>query len=981
VSSFSVPFQFIATFLVAVGAYAGVWLAISRPELSPSGGGRTLFGLGWALLAVAETLYGAQLVTDATAAVLVILRSVGFLLLLVSLVEHQDAGATGPPAPGATGAGGEAAGTSPPAGGGMWVITAGGFARVAGPAVLGLGAALAAVRVKIDGGRRLALGLGLLGAAEVFYAHGGGAPSSTDAVWWVGHSLELAAGLALGWWLWKAFRVSIQARFVAALVLLLVLVIALISSTVTQVFANSTRANGLKATADAATFEQTQLGTTGQAFLAGTRLLGYLYGAQVQAKSTSLFSIAEQAQVGGGEDLVGFFARSVTPGGTVSGQIIGFSALNVSGQPNLTAAEAFILAGSPEVVKALNGQGTYSVDDLGTTQTVLALLAVYPVCAGACTAGSVPVGAVAIGDLVNTHLLSTLPLPGAFRTTVVGSDGVVLGSTQPGGGEIVSRAVAPIRQTVLQRSQRLQLVSSRGQTSYYVAASPVLGPTPSGGTRTVGALLVTEPTTPSTTQRTESTTLFLGALAATLFAVGASMVSGSRITRPIRDLTAAAERVRSGDLATQVPVGEADEVGTLAEAFNQMIASLGSAAEDLREAASAEARLRDQLEAILQSMTDGLIAVDRAGLVVTINREAERIVSMPAERARGRHIEDVLILVDSSGLSVDLPVYRLSRGSTAGFVAPVSRGAQGAPVAVTSAPILDEHGDPSGAVAILRDLSSEMQVEQMKTEFLSNISHELRTPLTPIKGYADLLRRKVVPRDKLVSFLNVIVASTERMERIVDMLVDFSAMQAGRLLVRPTSFNLDQATSELVHKWQEAAPNHRFDRTGFEQLPAVAGDLRLLKRAIDELIDNAVKFSPDGGPVDVHGEIDPNQPDMVRVSVTDQGIGISNEEMNRIFQDFVQLDASETRAFGGLGLGLAYVRQIIEAHNGELAVESQAGEGSRFTLIIPVWGSGGDGRGRGRRPDGPVTVTPPRGGPWRGGYSPRRPPPEWPGGR
>ena len=150
-------------------------------------------------------------------------------------------------------------------------------------------------------------------------------------------------------------------------------------------------------------------------------------------------------------------------------------------------------------------------------------------------------------------------------------------------------------------------------------------------------------------------------------------------------------------------------------------------------------------------MTDGLIAVDRTGRIVTINREAERITGVTADRARDRKVERVLAVVDSSGEHVELPIYRMAGGSAAGFIAGNPTGGQGIPVAVTSAPITDDDGTVTGGVAVLRDLTSELEVETMKTEFLSNISHELRTPLTPIKGYADLLRRKVVPRAKAIS--------------------------------------------------------------------------------------------------------------------------------------------------------------------------------------------------------------------------------------
>lgn len=964
-NSFSVPFHFTTTFLVAVGAFAAVWLTVSRREFSPRGWARGVFGLGWAVLGVTETLHGAQIVGSDTATLLLALRSVAYLLLLVSLVlPVLEAGDDAKP--------------------GAAAAAASSVARTATPAILGLGAAIAAFRSGLAGARRLAVALALLGVSELFLAQAGGTANSTSAVWAAAHGLQLAGGLALGWWLWNAFRVSIQARFVAALVLLLILVIALISSTVTQVFANSNRADALKSAAASATFESTQfttlsnvLGATAE--LAATSRLAPL----VMAKSPELQTLVYVGQTAANSraDFLAVFSKADNPaGGAPLAQYLAISAKGAGGA-NLNSAEAVILAGSPQVEAALKGTPGGSIENLGASQPKLALVGAAPIVQG----GTGPdantvIGAVALGQLLDTHLLTEVFLPGSARATLVGADGSVLANTRPGADVIVRDNTETLLNNVVQRGLTAQFEAAVGGTSYYVAAVPVGAPG-----KTMGAILISQPETLGETQRSVSRTLFLGALLVTLFAVGASTVSGSRITRPIRELTVAADRVRHGDLSASVPVGEADEVGALGAAFNEMTTSINGLAAELREAALKESRLRTQLETVLESMTDGLIAVDRSGYVATINREAQRILSVSAPRARGRHVEEVLPVVDAAGLAVDLPVYRLAGGSATGFVAGVARSDQGVPIAVTSAPILDESGSLAGAVALVRDLSSEFQVEQMKTEFLSNISHELRTPLTPIKGYADLLRRKEVPRDKLVSFLNVIVASTERMERIVDMLVDFSAMQAGRLVVRPIALDLSQVTKDLVAKWQEAAPNHSFEQSGFEGLPDGAGDIRLLPRAIDELLDNAVKFSPDGGLITVSGEIDPHRPDVLRISVADHGIGISSEEMSRIFQDFVQVDASETRSFGGLGLGLPYVRAIIEAHNGQLIVESRAGEGSRFTFTLPAWRSGGSagtsgGGGVGRAPrvprtDGPIPVVPPR----RGGYI-RRPPPEWAGG-
>ena len=989
-STFAPAFHFVTTFLVAVGAFACVWLSVSRPEFAPRGWSRFVFGAGWALLAVAETLHGAQLVPEDLATRVLALRTVAYFLLLISLLipvnplheprARRPSNGRGPKEP---------AGDAPPAGGWtppergrsrFWAVSTSTVTRTAGPATLALAAALFALRSRIDGARRLALALGMLGASETFLARAGGTPNSFDATWMAGHSLQLFAGLALGFWLWRAFRVSIQARIVAALVLLLIIVIALISATVTNSFGRNVRQDAFKSEAGQVTFESTRFTEQASSMQTAAGIMS-LVANQLIAKGDrngieSFFSFFSSPTSAVPVD----FLVALTPQVGCQGQpqcggtILGLSARTVSGKKMLDESnlEELNIAGSAEVKAALQGLKAGSLDDIGSQTSKLVVMGAVPVL----DANTQKViGAVVAGRVVNTSFLQSLPLPGGVPVTVLGAHGELLGSTLPGIGSIVDKQRPDILGTAVQQGGLVEKEATIGSRSYYV----VTGPLPRGDGTRVGAVMISQEQTLAQAQKNISQTLFLGALAATLFAVGAASVSGSRITRPIRELTSAAERVRKGDLSARVPVTERDEVGVLGDAFNEMTGSLGTQSAELREAALQESRLRGELETILQSMTDGLIAVDRTNRVVTINREAERITACSADRARGTKIEDALHVVDSSGSPVDLPVYRLAGGSTAGFI----EGGEGAagpgiPVSVTSAPITDDHGNVTGAVAVLRDLTSELEVETMKTEFLSNISHELRTPLTPIKGYADLLRRKVVPRAKSISFLNVIVASTERMERIVDMLVDFSAMQAGRLMVRTGPFDLDKATTDLLSKWEESAPKHSFERSGFESLPIVAGDPRLLPRAIDELIDNAVKFSPDGGPIVVHGEIDATRPNRVRLSVTDRGIGITSEQMSQIFQDFVQVDASETRAFGGLGLGLGYVRRIIEAHDGELQVQSAAGDGSRFSLLIPVQRAGDTG---GVHPipsgTGPIPVVPLR----RRGPGARRPPPEWPGGR
>jgi signal transduction histidine kinase len=261
------------------------------------------------------------------------------------------------------------------------------------------------------------------------------------------------------------------------------------------------------------------------------------------------------------------------------------------------------------------------------------------------------------------------------------------------------------------------------------------------------------------------------------------------------------------------------------------------------------------------------------------------------------------------------------------------------PVAVVSAVLTSVEGAAAGGVAVMRDMTREREVERMKSEFLSNISHELRTPLTPIKGYAEILGRKDIPPEKAHKFAAGILESTARLERIVHLLVDFSAMEAGRLSPKSTSIDIITLLGDLTTEWTARASKHSVSSDVPNSLPHVVGDERLLRRSIEEVLDNAVKFSPSGGSIRLSAKEKPSAngvPAQVAITISDEGIGIPPEDVGRIFSDFQQLDGSETRAYGGLGLGLAFVRRIIEAHHGSVDVKSAPDEGTMFTITVPA---------------------------------------------
>jgi PAS domain S-box-containing protein len=439
--------------------------------------------------------------------------------------------------------------------------------------------------------------------------------------------------------------------------------------------------------------------------------------------------------------------------------------------------------------------------------------------------------------------------------------------------------------------------------------------------------------------------LFFVALLAAVFALALAAAAGSRLGAPLRKLALTASQISRGDLSVRSGLRSSDEIGLLGASFDEMAGSIERMASELREGAA-------QMEAVLNSMTDALVAADPLGLVAMMNPAAEAMLGVRATREMGKPVSAVIRAEDRSGNSLadrfELPNFEA--WSAVGMV----QNRDGLlPVALSGAPIRSEQGGVLGAVYVLRDMRRELEIERAKTEFLSNISHELRTPLTPIKGYAEMLRRdqqlaagRQLAPEKRRAFLDGILESSERLERTVDILVNFAAMEAGRLVLRTEPVECSNLVHEVCERWRSRSDRHRVDEevTG---RPRVLADRRLLERSIDELIDNAVKFSPEGGVVTVRAElIGAGDGRAVEISVSDEGIGIAPTDFDRIFTDFSQIDGSATRRYGGLGLGLPFVQRVVAAHGGTLDATSEPGRGSTFVMRLPITaGPRGNGAG------------------------------------
>jgi PAS domain S-box-containing protein len=330
----------------------------------------------------------------------------------------------------------------------------------------------------------------------------------------------------------------------------------------------------------------------------------------------------------------------------------------------------------------------------------------------------------------------------------------------------------------------------------------------------------------------------------------------------------------------------------------------------------------EQSAAILANVADGIVAVDRDGRVVVWNAAAERITGVPVAEALGRTPAQVL-----------QRDFQSESGASNRLVS-ITRSGDEIWLSLSEALMRDPSGAVAGRIFAFRDISSEWAVEQMKSDFVSTVSHELRTPLTSIYGFAETLLRRDVDFDEREReiFLNYIATESERLTKIVDTLLNVARLDTGDLHVELEPTDIGAVVAEAVGVVLDGTANgHRFvvdlDDGGLE----VQADPEKLRQVVDQLVENAIKYSPDGGVVRIEARRHPN---VVEVSVADEGIGIPAAHRERIFDKFYRVGDNAT----GTGLGLFIARGLVSAMGGRMRVDSEEGHGSRFTFELPVVG-------------------------------------------
>jgi len=428
--------------------------------------------------------------------------------------------------------------------------------------------------------------------------------------------------------------------------------------------------------------------------------------------------------------------------------------------------------------------------------------------------------------------------------------------------------------------------------------------------------------------------LITGLLLLLAVAAAASWRIARGMTKPLEAVTRAAQRIRNMDYEARVEVDPRGEIGELGRAVNAMAESLQQQMVRIRQKES-------QLESVLDNMTSGIVMINRAGVILLLNRMAEELLGMPAHELLGRQYTEARQQYELVRLIGDALERREHLRDELTFYYPEER-----QIEINLVPI-EGRDDSGGLLLVLQDVTAIRRLERMRSEFVANVSHELKTPIAAVKGFAEtLLGGAGGDPETQRAFLQIIHDESDRLNRLVNDILELSKIESRRapLLFSPVELGpFIGKTVELLAKEAERK-NIRIETEVGDELYVEADEDRL-RQIVVNVLSNAINYTPEGGRVRIQvepvasgdGQIaEEDDYDAIRIRISDNGIGIPKKDLPRIFERFYRVDKARSRSSGGTGLGLSIVKHLVELHRGSIAVESTVGVGTTFTIELPV---------------------------------------------
>ena len=576
-------------------------------------------------------------------------------------------------------------------------------------------------------------------------------------------------------------------------------------------------------------------------------------------------------------------------------------------------------------VRSLEQQEIVQSSQVLESRTSLVAYGLQPFLAQSGTLSSTPQLQIAVRDL-STRALA--------RVTVMAPDGRVLADSAVSDSNLATlenhRTRPEIQQAIATgRGTDLHTSHTTGERTLYLAVGL-------NGANQATPTIFLRLGLPMTMFNREADTLHrdltLALGLAFLIAVVPTVWFAHRITKPLSEIAIAAQPLAKGDLAVRIRTGSRDEVGLLADTLNHMTDRLRTKIDELSED-------RSQLLAMLTSMVEGVMVLDRRGRVLQINPALERMFDVTRMEARGHPCSDVFRHPQLDALVSSVLTRRMNEEDE------ILLHPSGRRLHIEASVTESDRENDACAVLVFHDMTELRRLEIIRKDFVANVSHELRTPLTSIKGYIEaLLDGAKDDPETSTQFLGIILKQSDRLNLILEDLLQLSKIESGQVQFKREPLHIQSVIERTLAMIKPLADKkgHRLVSFVEDHLPAVLGDEDRLIQILSNLLDNAVKYTPEKGTITVAAHPvsdDAEQPSTVtavELSVTDTGMGIPEIDRPRVFERFYRVDKARSRELGGTGLGLAIVRHIVEGLGGRVWVEANAPTGSRFVVRLPI---------------------------------------------
>jgi two-component system, OmpR family, phosphate regulon sensor histidine kinase PhoR len=428
-------------------------------------------------------------------------------------------------------------------------------------------------------------------------------------------------------------------------------------------------------------------------------------------------------------------------------------------------------------------------------------------------------------------------------------------------------------------------------------------------------------------------TLLIGLL---ILFVAAALISyrvASGLTRPLEQITRVSKRIKNLDYQARVTVKRSDEIGELGQAINAMADSLQVQMARIHQNES-------QLASVLDNMINGIIMIDQTGRIGLINRYAEELLGFSARELVGRHYGEAKQQYELSQIIKDGLERREHLREEITFYFPEER-----LLDLNLVPIIEDKEVFGGILLVLQDVTAIRRLERMRSEFVANVSHELKTPITAVKGFAEtLLGGAVNDPETARSFLQIIFDESDRLNRLIGDILELSKIESRRVPLQFSPIELSTFINKTIELMgSEALRKNIRISVKVEPDIYIEADEDRLRQIIMNLLANGISYTPEGGQVSIHAEPVSSKGigermdyDHIRIHISDTGIGIPKKDLPRIFERFYRVDKARSRSSGGTGLGLSIVKHLVELHRGSISVDSKVGNGSTFTIELPV---------------------------------------------